>query len=504
MKTLNVKNVAKKCHFARDCFSKTYEPSYKSIVSNSSSVSKCFQPKFTPKLIQSSQHTQSSQNKPKFQKDYNAEYKKVNAKLALLEASPSTSRSPKPFQTKNKGLGVETFNWDEKEIYDNEEMIHVKVLIALADDELSVGKNHARNELQTPLPLQKNLQGASPSSEVMTLTYEDHSPKERPGLGTMKHTNPKTQESSNKNVSGTITVCDIEVVTYSVPTELKINDQESKIDEMTKLVQMLMGEKSNSTQMIQESKYVNQQPGLSKFITSSKLSQDSKRNGKNTNSSKPVRPKPLQKPKLKCKLCHYTNHLTDDCYRILYCMKCKKEDHRTSNLDMYVASLKSSKNYKAQSYQYASPSKQILKDKAKPFPPCTYCGFNDHHLDDFKQIRTDIGTKLRNYELESFCDEKGVSQNFSSPYTLEQNSIAERKNKTLIEAARIMMNSSVLSKYFWTEAVRIACYTQNKSIIVKRHDKTPYPRFVSCALEVLLGSESAQDQKFRSLPNAMS
>nr|GEW29508.1 retrovirus-related Pol polyprotein from transposon TNT 1-94 [Tanacetum cinerariifolium] len=52
-----------------------------------------------------------------------------------------------------------------------------------------------------------------------------------------------------------------------------------------------------------------------------------------------------------------------------------------------------------------------------------------------------------------------------------------RKNRTLNEAARTMLNGSVLSKHFWTEAVRVACYTQNRSIIVKIHDKTPYEIF---------------------------
>ncbi|GKC76955.1 retrovirus-related pol polyprotein from transposon TNT 1-94 [Tanacetum coccineum] len=94
-----------------------------------------------------------------------------------------------------------------------------------------------------------------------------------------------------------------------------------------------------------------------------------------------------------------------------------------------------------------------------------------------KQIRTNNGTEFRNHELESFYDEKGISQNFSSPYTPEQNDVVERKNRTLIEAARTMLNKLVLSKHFWTEAVRIACYTQNRSIIVKRHDKTPYEIF---------------------------
>ncbi|GJR60353.1 retrovirus-related pol polyprotein from transposon TNT 1-94 [Tanacetum coccineum] len=94
-----------------------------------------------------------------------------------------------------------------------------------------------------------------------------------------------------------------------------------------------------------------------------------------------------------------------------------------------------------------------------------------------KQIKTDNGTEFRNPELKSFCDEKGISQNFSYPYTPKQNGVAERKNKTLIKAARTMLNGSVLSKHFLNEAVRIACYTQNKSIIVKRHDKTPYEIF---------------------------
>ncbi|GKB01274.1 hypothetical protein Tco_0829318 [Tanacetum coccineum] len=70
----------------------------------------------------------------------------------------------------------------------------------------------------------------------MTLTYQDHSPRERPGLGTMKHTKPKIQESSNKSVSRIVTVCNTEPITSLVPTEVKTNDQESKIDELTKLI----------------------------------------------------------------------------------------------------------------------------------------------------------------------------------------------------------------------------------------------------------------------------
>ncbi|GKA03927.1 hypothetical protein Tco_0676708 [Tanacetum coccineum] len=135
---------SKQCHFAKDCLSKMSEPSYKSPVIGYSSMLEGFQPKFTLKLIQSSQHS-ISQADPKIQKDYKAEYKKMKAKLALLEANPSTSQNSKTFQPKNNGLVAKTFDWDEKEVSDNEEVTRVKILMALADDELTVGKNHARN-----------------------------------------------------------------------------------------------------------------------------------------------------------------------------------------------------------------------------------------------------------------------------------------------------------------------------------------------------------------------
>ncbi|GKB50680.1 retrovirus-related pol polyprotein from transposon TNT 1-94 [Tanacetum coccineum] len=94
-----------------------------------------------------------------------------------------------------------------------------------------------------------------------------------------------------------------------------------------------------------------------------------------------------------------------------------------------------------------------------------------------KQLRTDIGTKFRNSILVNFCDEKGISQNFSSPYTPKQNGVVERKNRTFIKAARTMLSGSVFSKQYWTEVVAITCYTQNISTIVKRHLKTPYEIF---------------------------
>ncbi|GKB66088.1 retrovirus-related pol polyprotein from transposon TNT 1-94 [Tanacetum coccineum] len=94
-----------------------------------------------------------------------------------------------------------------------------------------------------------------------------------------------------------------------------------------------------------------------------------------------------------------------------------------------------------------------------------------------KELRSDNGTEFKNHKLEEFCDEKSISQNFSSPCTPEQNGVAERRNRTLIEVARTMINSVNLPKQFWGEAVNTACYNQNRSIIMKRHRKTAYDVF---------------------------
>ncbi|KAJ9539111.1 hypothetical protein OSB04_031844 [Centaurea solstitialis] len=94
-----------------------------------------------------------------------------------------------------------------------------------------------------------------------------------------------------------------------------------------------------------------------------------------------------------------------------------------------------------------------------------------------RSIRSDHGTEFKNSTLETFFDQKGISQNFSSVRTPQQNGVAERRNRTLIEAARSMLSEANLATQFWDEAVNTACYTQNRSLIVKRFRRTPYQLF---------------------------
>ena len=91
-----------------------------------------------------------------------------------------------------------------------------------------------------------------------------------------------------------------------------------------------------------------------------------------------------------------------------------------------------------------------------------------------RTIRSDNGTEFKNAVLNDFCSEKGISRQYSAPRTPQQNGVVERKNRTLVEAARTMLSESKLPTYFWAEAVNTACYTQNRTLINKDHEKTPY------------------------------
>ncbi|XP_074352748.1 uncharacterized protein LOC141691896 [Apium graveolens] len=67
-------------------------------------------------------------------------------------------------------------------------------------------------------------------------------------------------------------------------------------------------------------------------------------------------------------------------------------------------------------------------------------------------IRSDNGIEFRNAKLNDFCVEKGISRQYSAPRTPQQNGVVERKNRTLVEAVRTMLNEANLLTYFWAEA----------------------------------------------------
>ncbi|GJS06008.1 ribonuclease H-like domain-containing protein [Tanacetum coccineum] len=94
-----------------------------------------------------------------------------------------------------------------------------------------------------------------------------------------------------------------------------------------------------------------------------------------------------------------------------------------------------------------------------------------------KIIRCDNGTEFKNRVMSEFYEKKGIKREFSIARTPQQNGVAERRNRTLIEAARTMLADSKLPTIFWAEAVNTACYVQNRVLVVKPHNKTPYELF---------------------------
>ena len=90
------------------------------------------------------------------------------------------------------------------------------------------------------------------------------------------------------------------------------------------------------------------------------------------------------------------------------------------------------------------------------------------------RIHSDHGGEFDNKEFEEFCNTLGIEYNFSAPRTPQQNGVAERKNKTLIEAAHSMLNEYSLPKYFWAEAVNTTCYVLNRVNIRLNLNKTSY------------------------------
>ncbi|GJS70710.1 retrovirus-related pol polyprotein from transposon TNT 1-94 [Tanacetum coccineum] len=86
-------------------------------------------------------------------------------------------------------------------------------------------------------------------------------------------------------------------------------------------------------------------------------------------------------------------------------------------------------------------------------------------------VRTDRGTEFLNKTLNAFFKEEGIEHQTSTPRTPEQNGVVERRNRTLVEAARTMLSASKLPLFFWAKAIATACYTQNRSIIIPTHEK---------------------------------
>jgi hypothetical protein len=91
-----------------------------------------------------------------------------------------------------------------------------------------------------------------------------------------------------------------------------------------------------------------------------------------------------------------------------------------------------------------------------------------------KKIRSDNGTEFTNSQIEGFLEDEGIKHEFSSPYTPQQNGVVERKNRTLLDMARTMLDEYKTSDRFWAEAINTACYAINRLYLHRILKKTSY------------------------------
>ena len=90
-----------------------------------------------------------------------------------------------------------------------------------------------------------------------------------------------------------------------------------------------------------------------------------------------------------------------------------------------------------------------------------------------KTIRTDNGLEFCNAQMDSLCQKSGIRRHKTTPYTPQQNGVAERMNRTLLEKVRCLLSKSGLSKKFWGEALYTACYLINRSPSVPLKGRCP-------------------------------
>jgi hypothetical protein len=91
-----------------------------------------------------------------------------------------------------------------------------------------------------------------------------------------------------------------------------------------------------------------------------------------------------------------------------------------------------------------------------------------------KKIRSDNGTEFKNSQIEGFLEDEGIKHEFSSPYTPQQNGVVERKNRTLLDMARTMLDEYKTLDQFWAEAINTACYSINRLYLHRILKKTSY------------------------------
>nr|GEW45351.1 retrovirus-related Pol polyprotein from transposon TNT 1-94 [Tanacetum cinerariifolium] len=89
-------------------------------------------------------------------------------------------------------------------------------------------------------------------------------------------------------------------------------------------------------------------------------------------------------------------------------------------------------------------------------------------------VRTDKGIEFLNQTLHAYFAAEGILHQTSVARTPKQNGVVERRNHALVEATQTMLSAAKVPLLFWAEAIATTCFTQNRSLVIPQHEKTPY------------------------------
>ena len=90
-----------------------------------------------------------------------------------------------------------------------------------------------------------------------------------------------------------------------------------------------------------------------------------------------------------------------------------------------------------------------------------------------ENFQSDNGKEFTSNEFKELCKDSGIKRELSTPYNPQQNGIAERKNRTIMEAARSMLHDQDILMHLWIEAIKTVVYVQNHTPHIVLENKTP-------------------------------
>jgi IS30 family transposase len=99
---------------------------------------------------------------------------------------------------------------------------------------------------------------------------------------------------------------------------------------------------------------------------------------------------------------------------------------------------------------------------------------NERHGNAIRAIRSDNGSEFKNSRFDAFCRDLGLEHQYSTPFVPPQNGVVERKNRTLCEMARTMLDEHRTPRRYWAEAVITACHVSNRILLRAFKRKTSY------------------------------